>query len=554
MNVKSYLMELLKFVYRIASIVAPGFTRKINNLRLQLLSRREQRFVRKFVRAQKLSSNGKRILFWRSTSTGSMVLELILATALKLRGYDVIFVLCDGVQSACIRRWHKDNIPLKDWKKSCSFCLSYGVNQCRQFDIDFILMSALVPTMKQNELRIISKTIDIDKVFSINHCNIIAGHYLEGALKRFFKGASYNKYDQEEYIREFLYGFLASAEATEKVIIQYQPDYIFSSHCMYTDFGPILTAAKNHNIPLTTFSMSYLKFHYFFGRIEFGGNRHIRVLSPELWEEIERSPFTRQHEKELENYLSDRYRHGKAADMRFFPEFSNLSREDLKKKLSINNDNPIWCLYTHLNWDDLFDYTDLLFDFNEWVIETIKIFLNITDVNLLIKIHPYEYYDRQEYGVSRYVKERFHSLPEHIGIIPPDSDVNPLTFLHLVDGCITMSGTSGIEFAILGKPVILAGKPYYGGLGFTYDAHSVEEYKALLRSTRNLGRLTEEETLLAKKYAYTLFIRQQIPINVGQESDFDPIDYNKLGNLLPGNDKAMDMICDRIMDGGEFMV
>jgi len=530
------------------------FLHKLNNRRVQLLRGIKQRFVREFVNAHKLPSNGKKVLFWRSTSTASMVVELILATALRLRGYHVVFVLCDGIQSACIRRWHRDNIPVKDWDKDCSSCFSHGLNWCRQFDADYILISELVPKIKQKEFKVIAKSTDINNISSVSHCSIIAGHYLEGALKRFFKGAPYNKCDEEEYLREFLYGFLISAEATENAIVQYQPDYIFASHCMYTDFGPILTAAKNHNVPLTSFSRSYLKLHYFFGRVEFGGNRNIRVLSPELWEENKRCPFTLQHEKELGKYLNDRYIRGKAADMKCFPEFSDLSREDLKKQLSINNANPIWCTYTHLNWDDLFDYTYLLFDFNEWVIETIKIFWNMADVNLLIKIHPYEYYDEQEYGVLRHLQETFHSLPEHIKVIPSDSDFNPLTLLHLIDGGITMSGTSGIELAILGKPVILAGKPYYGGLGFTYDAHSVEEYKLLCRTARNIGMLTEEQTLLAKKYAYTLFMRQQMPINVGQKDDFGPIDYNKLGNLLSGNDKAMDMICDRIIDGGEFIL
>lgn len=516
------------------------------------MKKRKQQFIREFVNVHKLSSNGKKILFWRSTSTGSMVVELILATALKLRGYDAIFVLCDGVQSACIRRSYEDNVSLKDWKKTCGTCLSFGVNHCRDFDVDFILMSKLVPMVRQRELRVMANTIDLNEIFSVSYRNINSGHYLKGALKRFFKSAPYD--DKEEYIREFLYGFLASAEATEKAIIQYQPDYIFSSHCMYTDFGPILTAAKNHNIPLTTFSRSYLKLHYFFGRIEFGGKRNIRALSSELWERIKKSPFTYQHEKKLENYLNHRYIHNKAADMRFFPKFNNFPKKALKKRLNINNNNPIWCLYAHLNWDDLFEYTSLLFDFNEWVIETIKILWDIIDVNWLIKIHPYEYYDKQEYGVLRYIKETFHSLPEQIKIIPPDSNINPLSFLYLVDGGITMSGTSGVELSALGKPVILAGKPYYGGLGFTYDAHSVEEYKILLRTAKNLNKLTEEQTLLAKKYAYTLFMRQQIPINVGQKDDFSPIDCNKLEKILPGKDRAMDMICERIIEGGEFIL
>ena len=56
---------------------------------------------------------------------------------------------------------------------------------------------------------------------------------------------------------------------------------------------------------------------------------------------------------------------------------------------------------------------------------------------------------------------------------------NPFDFFQLVDGDVTVYGTSGLELALLGKPVILAGEAHYGGKGFTYDGLSQNSYKEL---------------------------------------------------------------------------
>ncbi len=33
-----------------------------------------------------------------------------------------------------------------------------------------------------------------------------------------------------------------------------------------------------------------------------------------------------------------------------------------------------------------------------------------------------------------------------------------------------------------------------------------------------------------------------------------PLDYQKLDLLVPGNDKALDIVCERIMEGGDFIL
>ncbi|MBL8007681.1 MAG: hypothetical protein JNJ56_09125, partial [Ignavibacteria bacterium] len=93
----------------------------------------------------------------------------------------------------------------------------------------------------------------------------------------------------------------------------------------------------------------------------------------------------------------------------------------------------------------------------------------------------------------------------------------------------------------------------YSGKGFTYDADSDEEYIKLLRKTPEINLINEEMRLMALKYGYVYFIQKQIPL-LPTINDNLYIDFDKLNFLLPGKNKFMDFICDRIIDGGDFVL
>ena len=106
------------------------------------------------------------------------------------------------------------------------------------------------------------------------------------------------------------------------------------------------------------------------------------------------------------------------------------------------------------------------------------------------------------------------------------------------------------------KPVILAGEAHYGNKGFTYDSTTQEQYLELLRGAGNISRLSDEQFELAKVYAHCYFIRRQIPMDVVQDknSKWWNLQPNKLGSIAPGNDPFIDFICDRIVDGQDFIM
>jgi capsule polysaccharide export protein KpsC/LpsZ len=211
----------------------------------------------------------------------------------------------------------------------------------------------------------------------------------------------------------------------------------------------------------------------------------------------------------------------------------------------------------HINWDSVSDYAPMLYEsFNEWMIDTIDIAKEVSDVQWLIKVHPAEAWDNPESGVEALVRKEFPELPGNIKLLSAEENISPLDFFGLVDGAVTVYGTAGLELAMQGKPVILAGDAHYGNKGFTHDAVSRLTYQNLLRHAGSIGPLRESQIDLAKKYAYCYFILRQIPVSVvaNPNSKWWSFQFDQRERLLPGNDPVIDFICERLLDGKDFVM
>jgi len=209
----------------------------------------------------------------------------------------------------------------------------------------------------------------------------------------------------------------------------------------------------------------------------------------------------------------------------------------------------------HVNWDSVADYSPMAYaSFDDWMLDTVRTAIATPEVQWLIKIHPAEATSNPENGVERLIERNFPSLPDHVRVVPAQEDISPANLFELIDGGVTVYGTSGLELALRGKPVILGGEAHYGGKGFTRDGLTPESYRALLRCAPTLGPLTDDQRSLVRRYAYAHFIRRQVPLEIVRDphSKWWSLQHQRRELLLPGNDPFLDFICDRLVDGRDF--
>jgi hypothetical protein len=93
-------------------------------------------------------------------------------------------------------------------------------------------------------------------------------------------------------------------------------------------------------------------------------------------------------------------------------------------------------------------------------------------------------------------------------------DVTTSSLFPVTDVLTTATGTAGIEFASVGVPCILAGRPFYGTLDFVVRPHTRAAYFDALATIPRMERLPPAAITQAKQAALIFFIYMQVASSI----------------------------------------
>jgi hypothetical protein len=524
---------------------------------VRYIKRRYQILAIRFLysKGREIGEHSESTLFWvPGGMPGMLQLETAIASALKLRGNKVHAVICDGVFSACVRREITDQVPIQDWSKSCNACKKECAKVLDTMGIPFSYIGDHVIQEDLSMLRKTSQVVTWESLNDLSFQGLNIGDNVQSSILRFLKGNEMP--NDESLVREYAFSGLVCAAASKRIIEETQPSRIFMSHGVYVDWGPALHTALAKKVPVTAWMSSYLPACFYFRHVEDSVHRDFHNMSTKAWDEVKNSQFTNEKSERLGQFLEGRYKRDTSFDMQRFKPFTGGGNE-LRHKYQFDSTKPLWGIMAHINWDAVSDYSPMVYEsFNQWMKDTIHVINDMRDVQWVIKVHPAESWDNPESGVEFLIKKYFPDLPEHIRIFSAEENISPLDFFNMVDGGITVYGTAGLELALHGKPIILAGDAHYGKKGFTYDANSKEHYRELLSQVTHIHSLSEDQIALAKKYAYCYFMQRQIPIEVVKDpkSKWWNFQFDKKELLLEGRDPVIDFICEKIVDRTDFIM
>jgi hypothetical protein len=105
----------------------------------------------------------------------------------------------------------------------------------------------------------------------------------------------------------------------------------------------------------------------------------------------------------------------------------------------------------------------------------------------------------------------------------------------------------------MGIPVIVAGEAWIRNKGLTLDANSSDEYFKILDRLPLKEGLSEAGTQHARKYAYHFFFRHLMPLPFVVPTSPYKIELSGIDDLLPGRSVGLDVICNGILKGDQFV-
>lgn len=343
---------------------------------------------------------------------------------------------------------------------------------------------------------------------------------------------AYVKID-DPHIVDYVHFFLNCISSAERILNQYKPNLIISSHAL-SWYAPLIWLSTKSGIKVVV-PFGDNGFCRFRQVNHPSGMYNLFIDSPIYDEYLKSSEKKKLFLKDIGKKYLDMRLKGKTNDLgsvfAYRKRKKNINRNTVCFEFDWQYSKPVISVYAG-NW---FDYPHSLGmsqfrDFYDWTVSTLEIAKQNKNVNWLFKAHPCdEWYGgitlKDIINVDKY---------NHIKFVP--DDWNSVTLLETLDGVITYHGTIGIEATAMGKPVLVADKGWYHDWGFVKLSNSREEYLHLLGTTWWEGMDLEKNIELAQIFAGWYWGRPAWQRNFLLEDDSRQWEiYKTIPHLLENN-------------------
>jgi hypothetical protein len=334
---------------------------------------------------------------------------------------------------------------------------------------------------------------------------------------------------------------MRAARAAKRLFAEQRPHTVLFLEKGYTPYGEVFDSAVDAGCNVVQYLHSQRRDSFVLKRYSSENRRtHPFSLSSASWKRVKALPWTREQERAFMDELKSSYEDGTWFDRKYLLRGKVLKEPaEVKRELKLDPAKKTAVIYSHVLWDATFFFGENLFpDYEQWLIETVRVARENDRVNWVIKVHPDYQWKMKQLGETaaprdiQVLEKALGSLPPHISIVLPDTDISTYSFFQITDYCITVRGTVGIEAPCFGIPVFTAGTGRYSGLGFTHDSATREEYLNKLRHIHSFGRLSEAETSLARRHAYALFMLRPLTI---KSFEMVQMPFRSLGHPLDHN-------------------
>lgn len=318
-----------------------------------------------------------------------------------------------------------------------------------------------------------------------------------------------------EELRRQLEFALSAAEAARRIVDRVQPDLAMFVDRGYSPQGELFDECLQRGVDVLTWNAAHRSNAIMLKRYTLGNrDEHPASLSSPSWELLRRLDWTPARRERLHDEMYDTYRSGDWYS-ETGTQFGKLmvDAEQLRRRLGIDPGRRTAVIFPHILWDGTFFWgTDLFASYEEWFVETVRAASANPRLNWLIKVHPANLVKNRRDRVSgepaevTVLRERVGSLPGHMKIVPAESEISTYSLFGIMDYCITVRGTVGMEAAAHGVRTLTAGTGRYDAKGFTLDHPTREAYLRTLAGLEGIPPPSAMEHELAQRFAYGVLV------------------------------------------------
>jgi hypothetical protein len=296
----------------------------------------------------------------------------------------------------------------------------------------------------------------------------------------------------------------AACRAALAYLGKYPADAVLIPNGLVTELGAFYQTSRHLELPTVTYEFNDQREQIWLAQ----NDVVMRQNTDALWQARGALPLTEVQVGRIRDF--EAAREGALTYAKGTRRWQDTPREGsdaLRARLGLDG-RPIVLLATNVLGDSLtLGRNVFAASMAEWIEKTVAYFVARRDVQLVIRIHPGERLIKGP-SILRVIEAAAPGKPDHIHVIGPAEKTNTYDVMVLAQLGLAYTTTVGLEMAMRGIPVIVAGKTHYRDRGFTIAPESWDEYFGLLDSVLRAPAshaLTAEQRDAAWNYGYRFF-------------------------------------------------
>jgi hypothetical protein len=463
--------------------------------------------------------------------------EGMLAQALRLRGADVRFVTCGGGLKLCDRVNTYEGPPMP-----CTTCTRYVHGSIDAHGFPRVALRDGWEADDPGDWPELDE-LSLAELFDVSADGVPLGRLFEIPLRWFLvKSQIEDEPLAPLTMRRFLRAGRQAARGLARSLDQLQPDVVVALNGLFFFESIALELCRQRAIPAVVYERGFIPGTLL---VHQGHPDTLMDIPDEAWMGDDKR-LTLDEEAELDRYLEDRRFGRRTMDMYW-------KRGTRHEMLASESRGRTVAAFTNLTWDSAVLGQELAFpSIHDWLIGAVEWARDNPQHELVVRIHPAEVKlpgKQTREPLAEYLRTRIDPMPANVRILDPDDPTSSYVLMEASDVGLVFSSTVGLELAVFGTPVIVAGRTHYRGKGFTIDVNSQEEFRTALDAAVADPAAHAPDLERARRYAYAFFFRapMQAPFVEEHVPGLARITIDEVDPLLPGRTPGVDRLCDQVL-------
>ena len=526
-----------------------GLVRRLNNLRIA-------RVAKRVVRQSPLAQGAPVVFFKASTGIDDLSwnsgFHLLASWALRLKGIPVAYFASHAGMSHCVLGTNRDNVRKPP---PCASCIYQSKTLYTDVPVGRYSGTHLhwFTFEREKELERALKNLSVKELSQFEWHGMPLGDLCLPGLRWILRIHHLNDDESTRYLlREYILSAWNIAQKFSKFLDETGPRAVVVFNGQFYPEATARYIAQGRGIRVITHEVGLQPASAFFT------NGEATAYPIHIPDEFE---LSEEQNAKLDAYLARRFQGDfTMAGIQFWAGMKGLDEAFLKKAAGFKQIVPI---FTNVIFDTSQPHANTVFDdMFDWLDMVLEVIRQHPETLFIIRAHPDELRLRKasRETVAAWVQATGAAREPNVVFVAPTETLSSYELIQRSKFVMVYNSTIGLEAAILGAPVLCAGKARFTQYPTVFFPQTVDEVRGKMKEFLAAEKIEvpPEFKRNARRFLYYQLFRTSLPFDSFLEPSLRTTQTKlksfDLKALLPENSKAMAAIFGGIVDDGEFLL